>query len=589
MSLRLRILAFVSLVAFTAIGATAYLAYLQTSRQVTDSVVADRQVVTDVVDQLTRYAQLHGTWEGVSTAVGKIGAGTGQRIKLVTEWDQVIVDTDTLAGRTARGVVSPPVLADPRPTFTMPGEVLDAWGKAAALTADAIQRYRVGVRFAACLTRRGVPIRMSSDQFGVPSYAVEPEAMANQRVIVEECRSQQESPAILNEDMAFIESCISGRAAGTPAPNPKVITPEGLSVERMDCLQQVFNMRSADVAPVPLRVYLGAVGEPVPKLTPVPVIVAALLVAVLALAGTILLSRRVLRPVRQVTWAAERLGEGDLSQWVPDGGGDELAKLARSFNRMADSLRKGEDRQRRLVADVAHELRTPLANLRGYLEALKDGVLPASPELFASLHEEAVWQQRIVDDLQDLALAEAGVLTYHRTRVDLAELVEICRTAHQAAADTAGVTLIAQAVGPVNVDADSDRLRQVVGNLVSNAVRASKAGGSVILNAVAGQNGWATLTVRDNGSGIAAADVPHVFDRFWRADGARGRKTGGSGLGLAIARQIVTDHGGRISVQSELGAGTVMTVTIPLSDYPVESPTVQFPRLLPRIRQGPRS
>ncbi|WP_117211774.1 sensor histidine kinase [Allorhizocola rhizosphaerae] len=582
MSLRLRILAFVALVAFTAIGATAYLAYLQTSRQVTEDAVADRQVTNHVVERLTRYAQEHGTWEFVPATVDSLAKTTGQRIKLVTEWDEVIVDSDTLAGRTARGVVSPPVLADPRPAFTLPLESIQSGGKSAAeITMASIQQYRSGVRFAACLTRQHLPVEMSLDQFGVPTYTAERATALQQPQTVDACRSGQDSPAALSADANEVLACYVSK--------PEVISPEVRSTQTRDCLQKTFAVRSVDVAPVPLRVYLGALGEPVPRLTPIPVIAAALLVAVLALAGTILLSRRVLRPVAQVTRAAERLGQGDLSQWVPDGGGDELAMLARSFNHMADSLRKGEDRQRRLVADVAHELRTPLANLRGYLEALKDGVLPASPELFASLHEEAVWQQRIVDDLQDLALAEAGVLTYHRTRVDLAELVEVCGTAHRPAAEAAGVTLTVQATGPVNVDADSDRLRQVVGNLVSNALRASSPGGSVTLTADPGPDGWAVLTVRDTGSGIAASDVPHVFDRFWRADGARGRKTGGSGLGLAIARQIVTDHGGRIGVQSELGAGTVMTVTVPLSDYPVEAPTVQFPRLLPRIRQAPRA
>jgi two-component system sensor histidine kinase BaeS len=275
------------------------------------------------------------------------------------------------------------------------------------------------------------------------------------------------------------------------------------------------------------------------------------------------LSRRVLRPIGALTAASARLGAGDLSLRVPAEGRDELGQLARSFNRMADSLQRGEERQRRLVADVAHELRTPLANLRGYLEALKDGVVPPSPELFASLHEEALLQQRIVDDLQDLALAEAGALAYNRTRVDLAELLETCRTAHQATADAEGVALVVESAGPVVVQADPDRLRQVVGNLVTNALRATPPGGSVTLGAAGPVDGLATVVVRDTGAGIAADDLPNVFDRFWRADAARGRTTGGSGLGLAIARQIVTDHGGDIRMDSEVGAGTEVTIVLP--------------------------
>ncbi|MFJ6199458.1 sensor histidine kinase [Micromonospora sp. NPDC092111] len=236
----------------------------------------------------------------------------------------------------------------------------------------------------------------------------------------------------------------------------------------------------------------------------------------------------------------------------------------RSFNRMADSLQRGEERQRRLVADVAHELRTPLANLRGYLEALSDGVITPDQDLFASLHDEAMLQQRIVDDLQDLALAEAGKLAYHRVTVDLAELLETCGTAHHARAESAGVSLRV-AAGPVAVYADPDRLRQVVGNLVTNAVRATAAGGSVRLVASRTET-QAVVRVVDSGSGIPADALPHVFDRFWRADAARSRRTGGSGLGLAIARQIVTDHQGTITVASEVGVGTTFTITLPRVD-----------------------
>jgi two-component system, OmpR family, sensor histidine kinase BaeS len=330
------------------------------------------------------------------------------------------------------------------------------------------------------------------------------------------------------------------------------------------CLAQAFTAQIGDVAPVPARVYLGARSDPSSALAAGPLLAAAAGVAAVAIIGTVLLSRRVLRPIDTLTAAAQRLGRGDLTGRVPVRGNDELAELARSFNRMADSLQRGEERQRRLVADVAHELRTPLANLRGYLEALADGVIAPDQDLYASLHEEAVLQQRIVDDLQDLALAEAGNLAYHRVMVDLAELLETCRTAHHARAESAGVSLHVVAE-PVAVHADPDRLRQVVGNLVTNALRATAAGGSVRLVA-SRTDTQAIVQVVDTGSGIAADAMPHVFDRFWRADAARGRRTGGSGLGLAIARQIVTDHQGTITVASEIGVGTTFTIALPRAD-----------------------
>jgi two-component system, OmpR family, sensor histidine kinase BaeS len=176
-----------------------------------------------------------------------------------------------------------------------------------------------------------------------------------------------------------------------------------------------------------------------------------------------------------------------------------------------------------------------------------------------------VLQQRIVDDLQELALAEAGALAYHRHPTDLTELLEICRIAHQAAADAVDVTLRVEADCPVTIDADPDRLRQVIGNLVSNALRATPPGGTVTLAATGVAEGRLTVEVRDTGVGIPADDLPHIFDRFWRADSARSRDTGGSGLGLAIARQIVRDHGGDITASSRPGQGTTVGIALPAS------------------------
>jgi len=229
---------------------------------------------------------------------------------------------------------------------------------------------------------------------------------------------------------------------------------------------------------------------------------------------------------------------------------------------MADSLQRSKQQQRRMVGDIAHELRTPLANLRGYLEALKDGVVEPNPELFASLHEEAVLQQRLVDDLHELALAEAGALVSHRTLVDLAELLETCRTAHLPAAEAAGIALVVETGALPAVLADPDRLRQAIGNLVTNALRATAAGGTVAIRGAAG-DGRARITVEDTGHGIAPADLPRVFDRLWRADGSRHRGTGGSGLGLAITREIVTAHRGTISAESVVSEGTRFVIELP--------------------------
>ncbi|WP_433796058.1 sensor histidine kinase [Actinoplanes sp. CA-252034] len=276
-----------------------------------------------------------------------------------------------------------------------------------------------------------------------------------------------------------------------------------------------------------------------------------------------------LRPIGTLTAAARRLRDGDRDGRVPESGRDELSELARAFNQMADSVRAAQDDQRRLIADVAHELRNPLSNVRGYLEALQDGVVDPTPDLFASLHEEVLLNQRIVGDLQELALAEAGALVYHRSPTDLAELIERARVAHRTAADAAGVTLTVAADGPVIADVDPDRIRQVVGNLVGNALRATPAGGSITLSAGTDGDG-VVLRVADTGAGIAAEHLPHVFDRLWRARPYRDR---GSGLGLAIVRQIVRDHDGDVSAHSVEGAGATFEIRLPAAVSPPRSPT----------------
>jgi two-component system sensor histidine kinase BaeS len=549
-SFRVRVLLWVMVVAVSATAATAWLALRQASAQITESATADQAQVEQITRELRDYGYRHGTWIGVPDLVRDLGrrSDLNQRIKLTTEDGTVISDTDTIAGITARQTPGAATLVDPVPTLRLNPELPDP----ERTTLTEIDLYRRGVLLAACLTTNGFPIRVTEDAYGVPRYELAlPDGGPD--------NTAQGCPPPAVDDVAS--------AAASAQQDVAVCRAEADRAQRLSCLRAAFRRQVDDVAPVRTLVYLGAEGGVGSPLQPAPVLLAAAGVALLALVGTVLLSRRVVRPIGVLTAASRRLGEGDLTGRVPVSGNDELAQLARSFNRMADSLQRGEERQRRLVADVAHELRTPLANLRGYLEALKDGVITPDADLFASLHDEAVLQQRIVDDLQDLALAEAGTLAYHRVPVDLAELLETCRSAHLAVAEAAGVSLVVDAPAPVPVNADPDRLRQVLGNLISNALRATAAGGTVGLRA--GSNGGqAGIEVADTGTGIEPQSLPYVFDRFWRADSSRGRRTGGSGLGLAIVRQIVTDHGGTITVRSELGVGTVFLIILPGSTRP---------------------
>ena len=240
---------------------------------------------------------------------------------------------------------------------------------------------------------------------------------------------------------------------------------------------------------------------------------------------------------------------------------------------MADAIAGNEEQRRRLASDVAHELRTPLSNIRGYVEAAQDGVMPTDEVLLASLHEEAVLLQRLVDDLQTLALAEARRLPLHLEAVDVKEIVSQAATAFRVSADGAEVELVTEAQIqlrdgvdlPTVVDTDPLRLRQVLGNLVANALRHTPKGGRVTLR-LARAGDIVALGVADTGSGIDPEHLPHVFDRFWRADQSRTRDTGGSGLGLAICHQLVDALGGSIVVESTLDVGTTFTIRLPARD-----------------------
>lgn len=233
-----------------------------------------------------------------------------------------------------------------------------------------------------------------------------------------------------------------------------------------------------------------------------------------------------------------------------------------------------------MVSDVAHELRTPLSNIRGWLEGAQDGIADPDATFVSSLLEEAMQLQHIIDDLQDLAAADAGALRLHPEPVEIEDLLAHVAAAHQAQAEAAEVRLTVAETdgrGPVpEITADPVRLRQAVGNLVSNAVRHTPPGGRVTLRAYGAGDGEEkggreeiVVEVADTGSGIAPENLPYVFDRFWRAEKSRSRRTGGSGLGLAIVRKLVEAHDGRTGVLSTVGEGSVFTLRLPVAG-PVE-------------------
>jgi signal transduction histidine kinase len=295
----------------------------------------------------------------------------------------------------------------------------------------------------------------------------------------------------------------------------------------------------------------------------------SLLVAIIAgglvaLGLTLVFSRSILQQVSALINAARAMEKGDLSQRVPVNTKDEIGELAQAFNAMADGLERLEDLRRNMVTDVAHELRTPLANIRGYLEAVQDGVVEPSPQMISSLHEEAMLLNRLVDDLQELALAEAGNLTLARHPIYLQEVVDkaVLLVENQALAKGLTIEVCLPADLPM-VDADAERMSQVVRNLLNNAVTNTPAGGQI---RIAGRrvNSHIEVSVQDTGIGIASEHLPFVFERFYRADRSRARRTGGAGLGLAIVKQLVEAQGGQVSIASQPGLGTTVTFTSPV-------------------------
>jgi signal transduction histidine kinase len=236
-----------------------------------------------------------------------------------------------------------------------------------------------------------------------------------------------------------------------------------------------------------------------------------------------------------------------------------LRALARAFNGMAARLEDNESHRRGLLADVTHELRTPLTVIQGNLEGLLDGVYPADPAHLTPILDETRVLSRLIDDLRTLSLAESGTLALHREPTDLGVLAGETAAAFRPQAEAAGVALGLDASDDLPLLAvDPVRLSEVLNNLVANALRYTPSGGRVTISGRPAEDGGAVLAVRDTGAGIATEALPHVFDRFYKSPDSRG-----SGLGLAIAKNLVAAHGGQLSVESEAGKGTVMTVRLP--------------------------
>jgi len=615
-SLLLRLLAVSLAVAALAVAATAWLITRDTTHELRSDIERSLERDNHIHQELVAFAQTHATWDGVGAVVAGLAAETGERIALATPDGTILADSaatgdgDPPALPAAPAAVVDPLAASTETASRATGATTTTAVGEGPLTSDPPEtsgrpralplpaspediearraREELARQAGECLRDHGASRPFDPDT-RVPSRLDDLGWDLVPAAVVDECVdpalfAPSEAEAALGPAVkAGVVACLA-QAEADPATS--AASPQDRAAQ---CLAGAVHTARDAVRADPALLYLGT-AEAETRFDSLWGAdrgrTAATVAGVLAVAAavTVVAGRRLVRPVRALTRAAERMQAGDHGARVPVKGRDEVGGLAHAFNAMADSLEAGAEQRRAMVSDVAHELRSPLANIQGYLEAAQDGVVPLDDALVASLLDDATTLRRLVDDLQVLALADAGRLTMHRQPVDAAELVRAVVAAQRGAAAAAQVRLEADAAQPVPVAGDPDRLRQVLVNLVDNALRYTPPGGRVTVTAaVAG--GTAVLIVRDTGVGIAPDHLPHVFDRFYRCDASRSRATGGSGLGLAIVRQLVAAHGGTVTAASEPGRGSTFTIHLPLGGG-LERGALRTARSLPGSAPG---
>lgn len=307
--------------------------------------------------------------------------------------------------------------------------------------------------------------------------------------------------------------------------------------------------------PHPLRLSINAL---------FPVAEVAVFLAILAVVIGILLTQRVVNPIAEVIAAAEKVSKGDLSARITmKKGNDDLSALVEHFNDMTVALEQNDNERRQLLADIAHELRTPLSVLRGRLEGIVDGVYPINEANIAPALEETYLLERLVEDLRLLTLAETRQLRLEPREVDLNQLLDRTMAVFKPEAADKGVTLnLEMAPDLPKVWIDPQRLEQVIGNVLDNALRYTKENGTISVNGIS-QEGGAYISIADNGSGVPEEEIGKIFDRFWRNEKSRARSNGGAGLGLAIAKQLIEAQGGKIGAENVPGGGLKIWFVLP--------------------------
>lgn len=595
-------------VAVLAIAATAWLTTTGTTERLRGEFERTLEADSFVYQELLFYAQGNDSWDDVGTLVDDLAEQSGRRVALSSPDGEVLADSsDEQADQlpsTPTAEIDPSVPSMTVSSFgpaTASGAAEMAWTSVPSsswrLSEDEAQAREQLMQEATLCARQHDDSEVAVDSTGSVLFmdtapmgtagpvsggkvvgGLTPERASAVEVgncVPDELHQPSDASKQMNERRTELESACLDEAG---VPYEKVTDPAGLpalvlnSEQTSPALQECLETARADaVEPFiadPALLYVGSTDR-FDALSGDGAMRTALMgLGVLAAAAgvTVLAGRRLTHPIRTLTAAAEHVGSGKLGARVQVAGHDEVAKLGHAFNAMAESIESSERQRKALVGDVAHELRTPLANVRGYLEAAEDGVVPLDESLIDSLTEESLLLQRLIDDLQDLALADAGELRIHPETIDAAALARQVASGHRAAAERDGIALTVDAPDQLAVDADPARLRQALGNLVGNALKYTHEGGHV--RVMASRTGDDVMfAVEDDGPGVASEHIPHLFDRFYRTDMSRTRATGGSGLGLAITRHLVSAHGGTVEVASTEGAGSVFTVRIPVRDH----------------------
>jgi two-component system sensor histidine kinase BaeS len=294
-------------------------------------------------------------------------------------------------------------------------------------------------------------------------------------------------------------------------------------------------------------------------------IITGLLGVLLAFILSWYMADRISKPLSELTLATTSISGGEYGKQVDVKGGREVEELAVAFNALSSGLERNEALRKNMIADISHELRTPLAAQRGYLEALQDGVIDLKPEAIDVLVKNNALLARLVEDLQQLSLVDAGQIKLDLLPVEIEEVVRVAVLSFEHDLTDKGISLEVDVPGDLpTVRADQGRISQVLGNLLANSIQHAPEGGSITLAARRGE-AWVVLSVSDTGPGIEEAELPFIFDRFHRTDRSRTRETGGTGLGLSIAKGLVEAQGGRIWAESEAGRGTTISFTLPIS------------------------